>query len=219
VHIVAGDVSSKGITLSACSVLLEPVEWLQDTQDSSTRVALGWLDQTLDTDGNQRPTERTELQIDAALEAATGRRRVAISTKLADHAQASGVAASYLGRLSIGGWRISGLTWKAELSEQLDAAALADIMTILDGATRLGLPILLTDLPEWSPVSKGSNAPLYLEGGRFTNLDGAWEIELMTSSAAATGATDLAWQDLPADWAWNEFGPEISWNDLAGVGL
>jgi hypothetical protein len=174
VHIVAtGSLTGNGVTLSACSVLLDPVEWLQDTQDASTRVALTWLEQTLDTDGNQKPTERTVLQFDAALETATGRRRVAVSTRLANATEAAAVTANYLGRLSLGGWRITGLTWQAELSDKLDADALGDVMTILDGATRLGLPILLTDLPEWSPVSTGANVPLYLEGGRFTNTDGA----------------------------------------------
>ena len=216
VHIaVAPVVGDKGITLSACDVLLEPVRWVQDATDASTRVAVIWKDQDPDP---VKPTDRTETVIDAALETATGQRRVSVSTVLATQAAALVTADSLLGRLSVPGWRVSGLEWRAELDDKLDAAMLSTVMQILDGATRIGLPILLTDLPEWSPTGTRADVPLYLEGGRFSSVGGAWRLELVTSSAVSQGLA-LAWDQLPADWSWDEFGPEISWSELAGVGL
>jgi len=129
------------------------------------------------------------------------------------------VVASYLGRASTPGWRVAGLVWDMEKVEKLDADTLTKVMTILDGTTRIGVPLLLTDLPTWSPVSAGAELPLFLEGGTFTNTDGAWTLELLTSSAAAQGASKVNWNQVSSGWAWNEMGPEISWNDLRGVGV
>jgi hypothetical protein len=92
-------------------------------------------------------------------------------------------------------------------------------MTILDATTRIGLPILLTDVPAWSPAPTRADVPLYLEGAKLTNHDGAWTLELLTSSAAAQGAAAITWDDVPPAWAWDQFDPTITWNDLRGVGI
>jgi hypothetical protein len=208
-----------GFELSACDVLLEPVTWVQTSEDDSTRVALTWQAQTLDDKGQQAPTSTIEEDYDAALEAATGQRRISVTTQLALQPDAQRVVASYLGRASTPGWRVAGLVWDMEKVEKLDADTLTKVMTILDGTTRIGVPLLLTDLPTWSPVSAGAELPLFLEGGTFTNTDGAWTLELLTSSAAAQGASKVNWNQVSSGWAWNEMGPEISWNDLRGVGV
>jgi hypothetical protein len=209
-------VAAKGITLSACDVLLDPVHWEQDVGDVSTRVAVGWKDQAPDP---VKPTDRTTTAIDAAAESANGQRRVQVSTQLATSADADALAASLLGRLSAGGWRIRGLTYRVDLLDPLGPAGIAAVMTILDATTRIGLPILLTDMPAWSPAPTRAAVPLYLEGARLTNDAGAWTLELITSSAVSQGAAGVAWDQLPAGWEWDQFDPAISWDDLRGVGI
>jgi len=217
VHIVPASVLGvRGVTVSACDVLLDPVHWQQSVDDDATRVTVGWRDQAPDP---VKPTDRAATAIDAAAEAATGRRRVQVSTELAAGADATALASSLLARLSTGGWRIRGITYRVELTDPLGPEGIALVMTILDATTRIGLPIMLTDVPSWSPAPTRADVPLFLEGARFTNNAGAWTLELITSSAVNQGAPDVAWNQLPADWSWAELGPEISWADLAGVGI
>jgi lysophospholipase L1-like esterase len=217
VHIVPATVlGDRGVTVSACDVLLDPVHWQQSVDDDATRVTVGWRDQAPDP---VKPTDRAVTAIDAAAEAATGRRRVQVSTELAAGADATALASSLLARLSTGGWRIRGITYRVELTDPLGPEGIALVMTILDATTRIGLPIMLTYVPSWSPAPTRADVPLFLEGARFTNDAGAWTLELITSSAVNQGAADVAWQDLPADWSWAELGPEIAWADLAGVGI
>ena len=204
-----------GLTISACDVLLDPIQWVQDVADVATRVAVGWKDQAPDP---AKPTDRTVTVINAAAETAGGQRRLQIGTELAALADATTVANSVLARMGNTGWRIRGVTYQVDAAEPLTAAGLNAVLTILDATSRIGLPILLTDVPAWSPAPTTADVPLYLEGAKLTNTAGAWTLELVTSSAAATGKATAAWQDLPADWSWTEFDPLIRWSDLAGVG-
>ena len=204
------------VTVSACDVLLDPVHWEQDVADVSTRVAVGWKDQTPDP---VKPVDKTVTVVNAAAEAATGQRRVQVSTQLSTAAAAQSVADALLGRLSAGGWRIRGLTYRVELADPLSPAGIALVMTILDATTRIGLPILLTDVPAWSPAPTRADVPLYLEGARLSNTAGAWLLELITSAAAAQGAGAIQWDQLDPAWQWDQVDPAISWNDLRGVGL
>lgn len=208
------------VEISACSLLLEPVEWEQTYSDYSTQVSLTWLDQVTDPGppATIRPTSREILVTDATAETLTGRRRLGVGTQLSVQAEAQSIADMILARVRSPGWRISGLTWDMGPQEQLTQAELGVVLTILDGTTRLGLPILLTDLPEWSPVGKGP-IPLYLEGARLSHHAGYWTIELLTSDARNQGSAAIPWTALPAGWLWNQFDPEISWDELAGVGI
>jgi hypothetical protein len=216
VVIVPADiVGTSGITVSACDVLLDPVRWEIDSTDSATRIDVGWLEQVVDA-GVTKPAARTVTLVDTAAETATGRRRVGVQTQLTTSANASTVGAAMLARLTAGGWRVGGLTWRAEIDDPLTPAGIAAVMQVLDGSTRLGLPIMLTDLPDWSPIPAGTDVPLFLEGGRFANVDGAWQLDLVTSSAKAQGA-GVKWQEIPAAWTWQQFSPDITWNDLYGV--
>ena len=119
-----------------------------------------------------------------------------------------------------GGWRVRGLTVEgAVYGDLLEFEQIALVMSILDATTRIGLPILLTEVPAWSPAPTRADVPLYLEGAKLTNSEGAWTLELLTSSAAAQGAAAITWDDLPPTRQWDQFDPAITWNDLHGVGL
>jgi len=89
----------------------------------------------------------------------------------------------------------------------------------LDGTRRNGLPIALTELPEWAgPMTHGqSEVALYVEGGRYEYEAGSWVLELMTSSATGSAIGNLPWQNLEPGWSWAEFDPEVAWLDLYGV--
>jgi hypothetical protein len=215
---VAPTVGTTGIELDACLLLLDPVRWAQDSTDTATQVAIGWQEQTA---AGPPPTltARTETRSNDALTAARGRFRVGISTDLATLADAATLADTMLARLSIGGWRVTGLVWQIDAGDLLDGPALSRVMQVLDGTTRIGLPILVTGLPAWSPISPETTLPMYLEGGRFSNTRGAWRLELETSSAVSQGKASVTWDQLPADWLWDQFDPAISWDDLAGVGI
>jgi hypothetical protein len=205
-----------GITISACDVLLDPVQWTQTVDDITTRVAIGWKDQTPDP---AKPVDKTETLVNTAAETRFGQRRVQVSTELAQQADAYAVGSSVLARLTTDGWRIRGLTYRVDPADPLDAAGIAVVMAVLDATTRIGLPILLTDVPAWSPAPTTATVPLYLEGAQLSNTDGAWELALTTSAARATGAGALAWDQLDPAWAWDQFDPGMSWDDLRGVGI
>jgi hypothetical protein len=215
---VAPTVGTTGIELDACLLLLDPVRWAQDSTDTATQVAIGWQEQTAP---GPPPTltARTETRTNDALTATRGRFRVGISTDLATLTDAANLADTMLARLSIGGWRVTGLVWQIDADDVLDGPALSRVMQVLDGTTRIGLPILVTGLPAWSPISPETTLPMYLEGGRFSNTRGAWRLELETSSAVSQGKASVTWDQLPADWLWDQFDPGISWDDLAGVGI
>ena len=213
--VTAPAVGAKGVTVSACDLLLDPVRWVADSTDSATRVALGWKDPAPDP---AKPTDRTETVVDAAAETATGQRRVQVSTQLATQAAAGSTAAALLARLSAGGWKISGLTYSIDPDQALTAAQLTTVMTLLDGTTRIGLPVMLTDLPDWSPAPAPGSVPLFVEGGRYTNTAGAWRLDLLVTSAKSQGA-GLAWDQLDPTWTWDQLDPAIRWDDLYGVGI
>jgi len=220
VHIVTADPATvDAIELSACSVALEPVHWVQTTADDATRVVVTWQEQTLDNDGNPRPTAREVSLADTTAEVASGVRRVGVSTQLRTSVDGTNLATRLLARLRTPAWRITGLEIRLNQYERLDADGLTKILTLLDGTTRIGQAIMLTDLPAWSPVADGrSTLPLYLEGGRFSSVDGYWTLELVTSSGGNSGSS-VRWNQLLAGWQWQEFDPEIAWYELTGVGV
>jgi len=201
VRIHPADIVADGesfIQLSACDLLLEPVEWIQTTEDDATQVGFTWLQQTVE-DGVPKPVAQTFEVTDYGQESITGRRRLTVSTVLSDYAEALSTANTLLARASTPGWRVNGLTLAVAAFEQLDNDAVQTMMAILDGVTRLGLGIILTDIPDWAPVPEGQDIALFLEGGRFRNRDGAWELELLTSSAVSQGKATVRWQDLPGN--------------------
>lgn len=205
--------------IDACDVLLDPIRWRHDVEDMATRVAVTWREQTTDEQtGAPKPTDRVVTVTNTQLEADIGVHRIAVGTQLADAADAAVIADNILGRTGNTQWRVGGLEWRADTTDQLDGDALTRIMTLLDGTTRNGLPILLTGVPAWSPVPEDTTVPLYLEGGVYESVDGSWRLSLIVSAANATGMS-AAWDDLPddPDWAWDQLDPDIRWIDLGGV--
>lgn len=218
VHVVPTEALDSAIEMDACDVLLEPVVFKQSVSDVSTRVSITWQDQTVDDGGLPSPTERTDVVVDADLEEALGTRSVSVSTLLTTADDALAVATLILARLSLQSWRVGGLTWETDATDG-DGGMTPDqvgrALDLLDGTRRLTAPILLSNLPTWTP-SGGATLQLLLQGGTYTYEGGQWTLELTTSSAAAQG-TSLAWQDLDTAWAWTEFDPGIAWTDLYGV--
>jgi len=210
------------VTLDACDLSRDPVRWVQDVADVSTRVAVTWREQTLNDKGQPAPTDSVVTTADPVLEARMGTRRVAVSTQLAAQADAARLAANILGRTSSPGWRISGLTWDALVSDAMTSDQLTRMMTLLDGTTRNGCPVLVTNLPPWSPVDGRAQVPLFVEGGTYTSHDGAWQLDMITSAPTAAGVS-CKWEDMPSTphpvtaWRWQDFHPSIRWVDLSGV--
>jgi hypothetical protein len=213
-------VPSSGVTVSACNLLLEPVRWHQTNDDDSTEVAVTWLEQLTDPGPpvTQTPTQRTVTALDPVAEAATGKRRISVTSQLATEAGAQATANTILARNRTPGWRISGLKWTLNPYEMLSPDDLDVIMRMLDGTTRMGLPMVINELPGWSPIAKGTDTvAVFLEGGRFTNTDGYWTLDLVVSDASSQGQAAVDWQDQPSAWQWKQYAPDIEWAELSGV--
>jgi hypothetical protein len=210
------------VVLDACDLSREPVRWIQDVADVSTRLAVTWREQTLDDKGQPAPTDRVASVQDNVLEQSLGTRRIAVSTQLTTANDATVLASNILGRTSTPGWRISGLTWDALDADAMSSDQLTRMMTLLDGTTRNGAPVLVTNLPPWSPVEGVTQVPLFVEGGTYTSHDGAWELDMITSAPTAAGKS-CVWSDMPSTahpvtiWAWRDFDPGIRWVDLTGT--
>ena len=208
------------VEIDACSILLDPVRWRHDIEDIATRVAVTWREQFVDpNDGLIKPKDVTETLENPALEADIGVRRIAVATQLSRQADAQNIAGAILGRTGVSQWRVSGLEWHVNQNDdQFDSDQLTVLMKLLDGTSRNGLPLILSNLPEWSPILGTDRVPLFLEGGRYVNEDGAWELDLIVSSATSVGDS-VTWDELPPNpgWSWNEFAPEIRWIDMGGV--
>ena len=211
------------VELAACDLSRDPVRWIQDVADVATRVAVTWREQTLDDKGQPAPTDRVVTVSDAMLEQRVGSRRIAASTQLAGQTDANVLASNILGRTSMPGWRLSGLTWDAGIAEGMTSDQLTKMMTLLDGTTRNGCPVVVTDLPLWSPTGT-DEVPLFVEGGTYTSHEGAWQLDMITSSPTAAGAS-ARWQDFPSTphpvtaWRWQDMHPDIRWIDLSGVSV
>jgi hypothetical protein len=209
--VVIEESSAGALALSACDVLRDPVTMHQNVADVVTRASVGWTEQSVDM------TEHTVDVIDAGREGdGFGVRRLGLSTQLTTAGDATTVANRILARTAQG-WRAHGLTVDDGLPATDDQATeTARLLELLDGTSRLALPMRLTELPGWLP-----NAPevgVYLEGGRYRFEGGRWVLELTVSNAAGAGA-DAAWDGLPAPWQWNQFEPAITWDAMRGVGV
>ena len=216
VRIVPAPALDAAVQLSACDVLREDVTWTQDVSDVITRAAVGWQEQGVDDEGEVETTDRTVTVIDTALEVTYGSRRLSLTTQLQDEDDARTVARRLLDRTSDTDWRAAGL---AIDDAELDAGPddVERLLTLLDGTSRNGRSIQLTDLPPWAPAP-GGTVGVHLEGGTYTFADGAWILELGVSNYAGQGAS-ATWADLDPSWRWVDFDPSITWADLHGVGV
>ena len=212
VVVVQGD-PDVGFDVSGCLLERDPVTWVQDVADVVTRVAVGWLVQGVDDKGQPATTDATVEVVDAALEVVHGTRRVQVSTQLQDGTDAADVAQRVLSRTGPDTWRADGLTLDDD-DVVGGPAGVALVLDLLDGTSRIGAPLVLGDLPHWSPA--GTDAGVYLEGGTYRFTGGRWVLELGVSAAAGQGMS-AAWDALDPAWTWNQWDPALSWNDLRGV--
>ena len=220
VHIIpSAGATENALPVSACDIEADPVRFILDMSDTSSMISLTWNEQTVNTEGQQQPTQRTVEVIDPAAQTIIGARRLSVSTQLAVATDAQAQAALWLARSSTVAWRVEGLAWDTGLLPALTPEAISTVMTLLDGTRRIGLPIALTDLPEWSlPVVGGHpEVALYVEGGTYEYHAGAWRLELATSSATGSATGVTPWNALDPGWAWTDFDPAVAWIDLYGV--
>lgn len=203
-----------GVELSSCDVLRSPVRYVQSVSDVATGATVTWLEEVTDDEGQISTTEHAVNVIDAALEADHGQRRMSLSTLLADPEDATTVAERLMARASFSGWRAGGLTVDETTLTAPDAAAVNLFLQLLDGTARNGMPVLLDDLPPWSPL--GPEVTVYLEGASCTFGPAGWEFQLTVSSPQGLGQS-VQWAELDPTWSWVDFDPAISWTDLIGV--
>jgi len=219
VHIVPSAAAlANALPLSACDIDASPVRFNLDTGDTASQVAVGWVEQGTP----PTMTARTETHSDANLTTRIGLHRISVSTQLALQADASALADTLLARFSAMGWRMSGVEWDtADDSALMSPADITRAFKLLDGTTRIGLPMTLTDLPDWTDPLTGAagQVPVYVEGGNYEYNAGNWMLALRLSAAKGSATGTLPWNALPntAAWAWQQFDPDISWLDLYGV--
>jgi hypothetical protein len=199
--------------ISACDVLRDPVTFTQDVSDIATRTEVSWLRQVA---GPPVSTEEERVRVvDAIAELDLGTRSVSVQTLLTTQADATATAERLIARLGAA-WRITGLAVTDADVSVPDAEAARMLLLLLNGITRGGQALVLTDLPAWSPV--GAVAPIYLEGGTYTFSSGGWALDLTVSRATGIGQ-NAAWDELPDDpaWIWDAWEPNLTWDDLRGV--
>lgn len=208
--------------MSACDLLEEPVEWLQDTADVITVVAVTWAEQGVDDDGQPTVTDRTVTVTDTAAVATYGTRRLSVSTELVNESDATTMANRLLAQARAVAWRLSGLVLDtaANLDDSIDslddATREVALLDLLDGTTRMGRPVTLVDMPDYAP--RGAISSVYVEGGTYSYTDDAWRLALTTTPSAGQGDS-VTWAQLsttqPA-WTWAQFA-DIAWQDLYGT--
>jgi hypothetical protein len=215
VQIVATAAADNVIDLDSCDVLRDPVTFVQSASDVTTRVAVSWLAQTVDDTGNPATSDQSVELVDAAAEPAFGVRRVAVTTLQTTQAAAMKIATRILGRLRRHSWRLTRLVYDTSAVD-LDPRQTAAALDLLDGVRRLAAPIVLGNLPYWTPAGAGSSLPLYLQGGIYQYVGGAWVLDLTTASAQSQG-TSLPWTAPTNEYIWTAFPTPIVWTDLIGV--
>jgi hypothetical protein len=204
VQVVAG-----GTVLTACDVLRDPVTFEQDVSDITTRAAVSWLEQVLDDKGQPATAEHSVTVIDADLETTYGTRRIGVTTQVTTSAAAMDVANRLMARLTVGGWRATGFVVDDVLVNDV-----AVLLSFLDGTSRIGLPVRVTDMPDWSPA--GAALSTYLEGGTYHYDDGRWVLDLNVSSARGQGQS-VTWAELDPTWRWIDVDPALTWAGVYGV--
>ena len=171
--------NANALLITACDVAAAPVKFILDTTGTVSMVAVQWLDQVPDQGppATVKPTQRTvELTAPQTL-ALIGARRLSVSTQLTTQtdAQPRRPPGGWPGS-SVVAWRIEGLTWDTT-GDPLGPAEISAVMHLLDGTRRNGLPITLTDLPDWAgPMTAGQQqVALYVEGGSYAYRAGSWD--------------------------------------------
>jgi hypothetical protein len=204
------------VSMSACDVGRDGVQWTQDVTDIASIVDVSWQAQTTDGGGQPSPTEMHVVQTDPAAFDEFGTRRLASATILANAADAVTVAGRLFNRTTDLGWRVTGIVWDTDLPAAFGDADRATALAILDGTRRIGLPLILEDLPAWTP---GDAAPAtYVEGGTYTYEGGRWALNLTLSPAGKTASGNaIKWRDVNAAYRWSDMSPSVTWLDCYTV--
>jgi hypothetical protein len=221
VQITGNTAPTRGVVLTACELLEDPVDWVQDVTDVITRVNGTWQEQTVDDQGQPAPTERQFTVADTQAEKPRsqgglgyGVRALSYTTQLTSEPDLVTVANRVLARSRALGWHVDGLTWDTRIPLTFADADRDTLLTMLDGARRNGLPVTITDMPGWSPT--GPSALTYLEGGEYSYSGGRWTLTTTVSPAGA-GSYSATWQDMDPAWQWRQMDPSITWRQLWGV--
>lgn len=199
-------------TVSACKLMRDDASWTQDSAEVITRVDVTWLEQTVDDEGRPEPTERHALLLNTEGEDTYGVHRLGVTTELVSDLDARRVGTSILARGDRVTWRASELRWDTEMTGTTDDAPA--VLDLLDGTRRIGLPVVISDLPPWAPVP--DDLALYIEGGTLSYDRGSWTIDLVGSPSGSAGRS-APWRAVSPEWEWDEVAASLSWLDLAGV--
>lgn len=198
--------------ISACDVLQDPVHWQLDTTDLLTRATVRWKDQSTSPD----VTERLVTTVDTAAETAYGARAISVGTLLTSTQAATELCTAVLAaHANAAAWRCTGLSVDLSLVTADDAATRHLAATLLDNNQRIGAPLTLVDLPEWTPTTAATS--LFVEGGDYHYTDGRWVLALDTIPAAGTGSS-ISYAQLDRSIRGVDFDPAVSYTDLIGVG-
>jgi hypothetical protein len=197
--------------LDACAILRDPIKWTRAIADLITRVTVRWLDPSTSPD----PTERTVTLVDSASETLYGARGLSVGTILASSAAADQAAAVLVaGHRPSESWRVTGLVW--DLAATPVTAATRDLASaLLNNATRIGRPLMLSPLPWWAPA--GATAGVYVEGGPYGYRAGRWVLSLDGIPATGTGGS-LSYGNTDRSIRYVDVDPAITFLDMVGVG-
>lgn len=216
VVIVAASAAGPFVELESSRILADPIRWKKSVSDVTTAVDLSWLEQGVDGDGKPVTTERhSMLSADPATNEKYGYRRYGTSTQLALQADADQVALIVYARLAEPVWRVGSLSWDTRVGPTWGNDQTTLALDLLDGQRRLGHPLMVTGLPDWTP-DQSDRVPVYVEGGTYTFTGRAWTLDFNVSSAAGQGRSG-GWNTLDPAWAWNQLDPAIRWIDMVGV--
>lgn len=199
--------------ISSCDVVRDTPSFDSDVGDVLTRVDATWQEQTVDEGGLPAPTERNVHVVNSDDEALYGIRAASVSTQLVSATDCQTIASRMLVRSQDLSWRMLNLEWDTSLRDMNDQD-IAYALRLLNGAVRNGLPVTVTELPEWSPSGVTMNA--YLEGGTYTFDAGRWKLALNVSPSESVGLSCM-WNQLVPTWQWVQFDPTISWDALWGI--
>lgn len=214
VVVITGARPTPGIQLSACDVLRDPLQLVQNVADVLTVVDVSWLEQTLDDQGVPAPTERRITARDDDATKAWGVRRASVSTQLTRDTDAETLAGKILARSDGLGWHAGGLTWDLNMPAEPEQTHTDAALSLLGGRSRIGLALTVVDAPAWVPG--GPALSVYVDGGTYHYEGGRWTLELNVTRPAGAGKS-VRWRELDPAWQWQQFDPAIDWIDLWGV--
>lgn len=217
--IVVAPTDAHAAIISARDVLRDPVEWNQSVAEVVTAVNVRWMDQVVGEDYVVETVERTATATDEIGIETYGLRRLSVSTELTTAQDALALSEQLL-RASRGtDWKAQGYTIDfGQIQKMIPTVTNTDrttaLMDMLDGTTRIGLALLLIELPTYTPT--GVEASAYLEGGNYTYSNGSWSLDLTISPSMGQGHS-AEWEELPPAWRWTDLDPALTWKDIYGA--